>query len=114
MEDALISILESFKYPVFRQGSFSGSKNAYPDTFITYWNLDSPDNSYYDNGYYGTDWSFSVYIYSKNPATVYSVTEAVRTALKQAGWIVSSKGYDVASGEPTHTARGLNVQFADF
>ena len=62
MEDALITILESFNYPVFRQGSMSDD-DAYPETFITFWNNDSPDHSHYDNSEYGTDWDFNVYVF---------------------------------------------------
>ena len=48
MEDALITILESFKYPVYRQGSMSNDAE-YPETFITFWNNTSDNHAYYDN-----------------------------------------------------------------
>ena len=48
MEDNLIEILSSFGYPVYRQGSMSDDA-VYPPTFITFWNFDSPDHSYYDD-----------------------------------------------------------------
>ena len=37
-----------------------------------------------------------------------------RAALKAAGWIVSGRGYDVASDEPTHTGRGFDALYLDF
>lgn len=112
MEDNLISILESFNYPVYRQGSMSND-SAYPETFFTFWNPDSPDHAHYDNDNYGTSWAFDVYIYSSNPELVYSVLNDVRNALKKAGWVVPSKGYDVTSDEPTHIGRGLQVYYLE-
>ena len=108
MEDALILILESFKYPVFRQGSLSND-DAYPETFVTFWNEGSPDHAHYDNSEYLTSYNFGVYVYSSDPSKCYSLTSDIRSALKTAGWTVPSKGFDVQSDEPSHIGRGLDV-----
>ena len=113
MEDELITILESFKYPVDRQGSMS-DKDVYQETFITFWNNDSPDHSHYDNSEYGTIWDFNVYVYSSDPSMTYSLLSDIRAALKTAGWIVPSKGFDVASDEATHTGRGIQCLYMEF
>lgn len=113
MEDALITILESFKYPVYRQGSMSND-TAYPATFITFWNNDSPDHAHYDNTEYGTNWDYNVYVYSSDPSLPYSLMSDIRTALKAAGWIVTSKGFDVASDEATHTGRAIECIYMEF
>lgn len=110
MEDALITILESFNYPVFRQGSMSDD-DAYPETFITFWNNDSPDHSHYDNDEYGTEWDFNVYVYSSDPSRTYSLLDEIRAELKTNGWIPTSKGFDVASDEPTHAGRGIECLY---
>lgn len=112
MEDNLVEILSTFGYEVYRQGSMSDDEE-YPETFFTFWNNDSPDHSHYDNSDYGTDWDFDVNVYSIDPALTYSLLTDVRTALKAAGWIVPSKGHDVASDEPTHTGRGINVFYLE-
>ena len=112
MEDALVTILSSFNYPVYRQGSMANDEK-YPDTFITFWNNASPDHSHYDNDNYGTAWDFSVYTYSNDPDTTYNLLMNVRTALKQAGWVCPSKGFDVPSDEPTHTGRGLEIFYLE-
>lgn len=112
MEDNLISILQTFGYPVYRQGSMSNDAK-YPDTFFTFWNNNSPDHAHYDNNDYGTDWDFNIYIYSNNPVLTYSLLLDARKALKKAGWITPSKGFDVASDEATHTGRGLNVYYLE-
>lgn len=110
MEDALIEILSTFKYPVYRQGSMSNDA-AYPETFFTFWNNGSPDHAHYDNAEYGSEWDFDVNVYSSNPSLTYSLLDSARTALKAAGWIIPSKGYDIGSDEPTHTGRGMQALY---
>ena len=112
MEDNLIVILESFGYPVYRQGSMSKDEK-YPDTFFTFWNNDSPDHSYYDNKDYGTDWDFNIYVYSNNPNLAYSLLNDAKAALKAMGWICPSKGFDATSDEPTHTGRGMEIYYLE-
>lgn len=112
MEDTLITLLESLKYPVYRQGSLTQAQK-YPDSFFTFWNNDSPDHAHYDNDVYGTEWNFSVYFYSVNPEKTYSVIAAARILLKQSGWIVPSQGFDVRSDQASHTGRGLTVFYLE-
>lgn len=108
MKDLLIEILESFGYPVILQGSLNKDE-AYPESFFTFWNNDSYDGSHYDNNAVNNVWDFDVNFYSTDPALVNSILIEAKTKLKQQGFIVSGKGYDVASDEPTHTGRGINV-----
>lgn len=112
MEDTLISLLESLGYDVYRQGSLT-QENGYPDSFFTFWNNDSPDHSHYDNQSYGTEWNFGVYFYSSDPELTYSVISQARILLKQTGWIVPSKGFDVKSDLSSHTGRGLTVFYLE-
>ena len=112
MEDNLIQILETLGYPVFRQGSMS-DEEVYPSTFLTFWNNNSPNHAHYNNNEYGTDWDFNIFVYSEDAALTYSVLLEARTALKEAGWITPSKGFDVASDEATHTGRGLEVFYLE-
>lgn len=108
MKDLLIKTLETFGYPVFLQGSLSKDE-PYPESFFTFWNNDSYDGNHYDNDAVSYVWDFDVNFYSTDPALVNSKLIEAKTKLKQRGFIVSGKGYDVASDEPTHTGRGINV-----
>lgn len=108
MKELLVQTLESFGYPVFLQGTLSKDE-PYPKSFFTYWNNDSYDGSHYDNDAVSYVWDFDVNFYSTNTALVNSKLIEAKTKLKQQGFIVSGKGYDVASDEPTHTGRGINV-----
>lgn len=113
MEDKLIEILETFGYPVVRQGSL-GPDEEYPDSFFTFWNNDSPDHAHYDNAEYGTEWDFDVNFYSTDPEKTYHVLADARIKLKQNKWIIPGKGYDVASDEVTHTGRGMRAFYLEF
>ena len=112
MDIALETILKGLGYPVYRQGSMSADAK-YPETFLTYWNNASPDHSHYDNDNFGTAWDFNIFVYSSDPDKTYEVLQQARTALKSAGWVCPSKGFDVASDEATHTGRGLEVFYLE-
>lgn len=108
MKDLLIKTLETFGYPVFLQGSLSKDE-PYPESFFTFWNNDSYEGNHYNNDAVSYVWDFDVNFYSTDPALVNSKLIEAKTKLKQQGFVVPGKGYDVASDEPTHTGRGINV-----
>lgn len=108
MKELLISLLESFGFPVFLQGSLEENE-PYPQSFFTFWNNDSYDNNHYDNNPVSYTWSFDVNFYSVDPELVNTMLLNAKRLLKQNGFIITGKGYDVASDEPTHTGRGMNA-----
>lgn len=110
MEDELIRTLEALGYPVIRQGSLA-PEQEYPPTFLTFWNTEEAELSAYDNDTVLTTNDFSVYVYSNDPAKTYSVLAQARARLRAAGWIIETRGYDVASDEVTHTGRGFDVTY---
>lgn len=112
MEDLLIKTLESFGYPILRQGSLSES-DAYPEHFFTFWNNTADGDGFYDNTETRTIWDFDLNFYSIDPALTYSKLLEAKIKLKEAGFIVTGKGYDVPSDEPTHTGRGINVLYLE-
>lgn len=112
MKDALISLLETFGYPVRLQGSFAEDEQ-YPESFFTFWNNDTSDGSHYDNDAVNYIWDFDVNFYSIDPALVNTVLLDARRLMKSNGWIMSGKGHDLASDEPTHTGRGINVKYIE-
>lgn len=108
MEDKLIELLKSFKYPVIRQGSLA-SDEAYPETFFTFWNNNSYDHSDYDNQTYLSEESYDVNVYSTDADTVYRLQREAQALLKQNNFIIAQRGYDVASDEISHVGRGMEV-----
>lgn len=110
MEDNLISILETFGFPVFRQGSLNPS-DSYPDTFFTFWNNSENGHSFYDNDVVLIDWDFDVNIYSDDPGLAYTLQKQTRKKLKNNNWIILQYGSDVPSDEITHIGRGMRVAY---
>ena len=113
MKDALIELLETFGFPVFLQGSMA--QNAkYPESFFTFWNNASLDNLHYDNLPVSYVWNFDVNFYSSDPLLVNTVLEEAIKLLRKNGWIISGKGRDVPSDEPSHTGRNVNALYLEF
>ena len=108
MKEELINILETFGYPVRLQGSLAPDE-AYPPSFFTFWNNETSDSAHYNNHTIGYVWSFSIFFYSTDPELVNYALLLAKNALEEHKWIVPGKGYDVASDEPTHTGRGIEV-----
>ena len=112
MEDTLISLLESFKYPVLRQGSLPSDKK-YPKTFFTFWNNDESGESFYDNKTSSVLYDYAVNVYSTDPALAYELLRNARALLLNNNWIITDRGFDVASDEITHAGRGMNVMYLE-
>lgn len=110
MVERLIELLETFKKPVIRQGSL-GPAEAYPETFFTFWNNNETLHSAYDNEDASAEVAFDVNVYSTDPSTAYDLLEQARALLKGAGFIITTRAYDVASDEITHTGRGFQVAY---
>lgn len=112
MKEQLITLLKTFKYPVFLQGSLAKDE-PYPDSFFTFWNDDTPDGDHFDNDAISFIWQFTVFFYSNDPTLVNTILNNVRTLLRSNGWIVSGKGYDVPSDEKTHTGRAISATYIE-
>ena len=108
MKDLLITTLTPLGYPILLQGSLNKDE-PYPNSFFTFWNNDTPGDSYYDNVEHSYIWDFDLNFYSNDPTLVNTKLMEAKTLLKAQGFIISGKGYDIASDEITHTGRGINV-----
>lgn len=112
MEDTLITLLETFKVPVMRQGSLSPDA-TYPDTFITFWCESDGEIQAYDNNTFTAKSTYYLAVYSNAPATAYEIAGQIRALLKANGWQMQDRGHDVASDEITHIGRGLTVSYTE-
>lgn len=113
MEDELIILLESFGFPVIRQGSLA-PEDSYPETFFTFWNNSESEHSAYNNDTASEVYSFDINVYSTDPETTYNLLKQARTTFKAAGWQIPDRGHDVASDEITHTGRGISVTYLTY
>lgn len=107
MKQKLINTLQTFGYPVFLQGTLNPAE-SYPNTFITFFTDSTTDNRHFENTINAVDWSFSVILYSNDPATVNTKPNEIRAALQAAGFIPQGKGNDILSDEPTHTGWAMD------
>lgn len=112
MKEQLITLLNTFGYPVRLQGSLAKDE-AYPVSFFTIWNDETDDGSHYDNDAINYVWTFSINFYSVDPALVNSVLLQVKALLKANKWIVPGKGYDVPSDEISHTGRAIDAIYIE-
>lgn len=112
VKQLLITTLESFNYPLYLQGSLSND-DEYPDSFFTYWNNSTADESFYDNSETETIWDFDLNFYSNDPVLVNSVLLEAKQQLKAVGFIPDGSGYDVLSDESSHLGRGMNLLFIE-
>jgi len=109
IDDTLIELLETFGFPVYRQGSLAQDA-PYPNTFFTFW--ENPETTTdYDNDTKFVIYDFNVYVYSNDPEVLATTLSAARTLLKQNNFIIVSRGFDAASDEKSHTGKGFEVGF---
>jgi len=104
----LIALLQTLGYPVFLQGSMNANE-AYPDSFFTFWNFETPEAAFYDNDADRAVWGFWIYFYSVNPLLVETEPEKARKLLKQNEYILDGKANDIAVDRPTHTGAFFTV-----
>ena len=110
MEDSLIALLSTYKYPVIRQGSLTADDD-YPDTFFTFIENESYEESHYNNDVFSASESYDIYIYSTDPDTAYTLQRGARDLLKANGWIITNRGFDAYSDEKTHIGRGFTIEY---
>lgn len=108
--ELFINTVSGLGLPTIRQGSLAPDE-SYPPAFFTFWNSDSLDSGHYDNLPAGIVWDFDLNCYSTDPIQIYTLMDQAAAALRAQGFIISGRGYDVASDEVTHTGRGLNVLY---
>ena len=108
MKEQLITLLESFGYPVFLQGSLA-SPEDYPEAFFTFWNFSAPENMAYDNAVNRCVWGYWVYFYSTDPVQVNTLPEQARQLLKANGFTPDGRPHDLAADAPDYTGAMFTV-----
>lgn len=112
IKEKLLTVMATFKLPIFLQGSLSDNA-AYPPAFFTFWNTNSEDGSFYDNAEKATIWRFTVNVYATDPTTVNTILVQLKAALRADGWTIDGAGFDVMSDEPTHTGRAIDITYVE-
>lgn len=112
MKEQLITLLETFGFPVFLQGSIA-SPEEYPESFFTFWVTSAPEGAFYDNDANRCVWGFWVYFYSTDPTLVLEKSEAARQLLKANGFTTDGKPTDLPVDVPEYTGAMFPVYIAE-
>ena len=104
MDDKLCKDLNSLNIPIRKQGSV-GSEETYPSTFITFWNIDTPDSSFYEGQPTFADYTYDLTVSSNDPILKQEIFNQAVNLLLTSGWIIEKRrGRDTLSDVDTHTA----------
>ena len=117
MKQKLIAAIVSCGFVEGETLTLQGTRNPnepYPDTFVTFWTNSTDDGAHYDDNTHSIEWSFSVILYSNDPAIVNTKPNEIRTALKVAGFIPQGKGNDIMSNAPTHTGWAMDFVITEY
>lgn len=112
MKEQLITLLETFGYPVFLQGSIA-SPEEYPESFFTFWVTSAPEGAFYDNEPNRCVWGFWVYFYSTDPMLVLEKSEAARQLLQHNGFFTNGKPTDLPVDAPAYTGSMFSAYIAE-
>lgn len=115
-KDKLIEALVSMGYEegktIFLQGTYPQDK-AYPNSFWTFWNVSTPEDSFFDNEPNTALWIFNLSFYSNDPVLVNSEIERAKPILKKAGFVTQGKGGDAKSDYAEWTGRNWIVTYLE-
>lgn len=104
----LLETLQSFGYPVYKQGTL-GPDAEYDPAFFTFWNFQGDEDSNYDNNPVACAWGYWVYFYSNDELLFDTVIPQVRKLLKENGFILDGREIDLPSDKITHTGKQMTV-----
>jgi hypothetical protein len=99
----LFNLFDEIGLPYFRQGSLSDEE--YQPKFFTYWNIDSPRLSYYDNK--SRRWAEYIQIgfYTNDADLIYSVMEDFIRRAEEKGFLVEGKPKDANADKKGYFGR---------
>lgn len=88
----LFDLFEEIGLPYFRQGSMSDAD--YQPSFFTYWNIDTLNESFYDNKETRVVEYVQVGYYTNNVRTLYSQIDEFIKKAKEKGFVIAGKARD--------------------
>lgn len=95
VRDTLINALVPLGYEIALQGSYA-DEEPLPESFITYFIIDSVDKSFYDDAPKMSDYRIQLVFYSKKMSLVKTVPDLIYQSLKAVGFIRTGKGRDIS------------------
>lgn len=92
----------------FRQGSLTDKE--YPKEFFTFWNIDTPEYSFYDNQSHRYVDIIQVGFYTNDATKIYSVMDDFVERAKQKDFVLRGKPKDADADQPGYFGRVCVVQ----
>ena len=99
----LFDLFDEIGLPYFRQGSMSDED--YQPSFFTFWNIDTPNDSFYDN----KETRFIEYIqvgfYTNDAAKIYSGMDDFIKKAKEKGFVIEGRPKDANADKDSYFGR---------
>ena len=108
--DALEGLLESTGYEYARQGSYADAGEL-PASFFTFWNVETPEDGFYDNSPTRAVWRWQVYFYTKDPAVMYSAMDSLLADARARGFVPEGRAWDIDADEPGYVGRTVRLAY---
>lgn len=101
--EKLFALFREIGLPYYRQGSLSDAD--YPSEFFTFWNIDTPNDSFYDN----KETRFIEYVqvgfYTNKATHIYSVMDDFIARAKEKGFAVAGRAKDAPADKDNYFGR---------
>lgn len=101
--EELFSLFKEIGLPYFRQGSLSDEE--YPNSFFTFWTIDSPNASFYDNKETRNIEYIQVGSYTNNADLIYSQMDDFINRAKRKGFVVQGGARDTNADKDNYFGR---------
>jgi hypothetical protein len=101
--EELFALLDEIGYPYFRQGSMSDKD--YKPEFFTYWNIDTTNDSFYDNNETRYIEYIQVGLYTNNARSVYTLMDDFIERAKNRGFVIVGRPQDANADKTEYFGR---------
>lgn len=109
---ALEALLDATGLEYARQGSYAGA-GSLPESFFTFWNIETPETRFYDNVPHAAVWRWQIYYYTKNPETLYSAMDDLIADARERGFIIDNRARDLDADEPGYSGRTVRLAYIE-
>lgn len=99
----LFDLFDEIGLPYFRQGSLSDAD--YKPEFFTFWNIDTPNDSFYDNAEHRFIEYVQVGFYTNDANKIYSGMDDFIEKAKQKGFVVQGRAKDANADKDNYFGR---------
>lgn len=104
----LFALFDEIGLPYFRQGSMSDED--YQPSFFTFWNIDTPNTSFYDNGERRYIEFVQVCFYTNDANLIYSQMDDFIVRAKQKGFTIQGRAHDTNADKDNYYGRFVLIK----